>query len=286
MRVVTTAGNLKTQIARLRADRRRVAFVPTMGNLHAGHRFLMEQAHLYADAVVASIYVNPLQFGPTEDFAAYPRTPEADIALLRAAGVDVLFLPDEKEIYPRGRQAQTIVEVPGLSDILCGAARPGHFRGVTTVVARLFNLVTPDIALFGKKDYQQWLLIRLMVRDLGLPIEILGVDTVRAEDGLALSSRNSYLSAPERATAPRLYGVLRALAEGIIKTGRVAEGVEANASDRLKRAGFQPDYVSIRRRSDLAIPSDQDSALVILAAARLGRARLIDNIELDLNQAG
>src|SRR5712692_359997 len=286
MIVVNTVGDLRQQAARLRSDWRRIAFVPTMGNLHAGHRFLMEQAHRYADAVVASIYVNPSQFGPAEDFASYPRTPDADIALLRAADVAMLFLPDENQVYPRGRQAQTIVAVPDLSDILCGAARPGHFRGVTTVVARLFNLITPEVALFGKKDYQQWLLIRLMVNDLGLPIEIIGIDTVRADDGLALSSRNRYLSEAERRIAPRLYATLRTMAEGISKAGRVPPGVEAQACDTLQQAGFQPDYVSVRRQSDLGLPGDRDSALVILAAAKLGRARLIDNIELDLNQAG
>jgi len=286
MIVVNTVGDLKQQIARLRSNKQRIAFVPTMGNLHAGHRVLMEQAHRYADAVAASVYVNPLQFGPAEDFASYPRTPDADRELLRAAGVDILFLPDEDQIYPRGRQAQTIVEVPGLSDILCGAARPGHFRGVTTVVARLFDLVTPDVALFGKKDYQQWLLIRLMVGDLGLPIEIIGIDTVRADDGLALSSRNSYLSAAERRIAPRLYATLRAMADGMAKVSRAIPGLETEACGALEQAGFQPEYVSIRRRGDLASPGDHDRELVILAAAKLGGARLIDNIELDLNRAG
>jgi pantoate--beta-alanine ligase len=286
MIVVNTVADLKRQIARLRSNKQRIAFVPTMGNLHAGHRVLMEQAHRYADAVAASVYVNPLQFGPAEDFTSYPRTPDADRELLRAAGVDILFLPDENQGYPRGRRGQTIVEVPGLSDILCGAARPGHFRGVTTVVARLFNLVTPDVALFGKKDYQQWLLIRLMVSDLGLPIEIIGIDTVRADDGLALSSRNSYLSAAERRIAPRLYATLRAMADGMVKVSRAIPALETEACGTLKQAGFQPEYVSVRRRGDLASPGDHDRELVILAAAKLGHARLIDNIELDLNQVG
>jgi pantoate--beta-alanine ligase len=286
MVIVHTVVELKREIARLRAAGRRIAFVPTMGNLHAGHRHLMEVARRHADAVVASIYVNPLQFGPSEDFAAYPRTPEADRALCEVTGVDLLFFPDDAVIYPRGREASTRVEVPGVSEILCGAVRPGHFSGVATVVNRLFQLVTPDVALFGKKDYQQLLVICLMVSDFGLPVEVIGVDTVRDADGLALSSRNAYLAPPERQLAPRLYATLQALA-GQISSRAVApggfSGNEAEAVRALEAAGFRPDYISVRRRKDLALPGPDDRQLVILAAAWLGKARLIDNLEVELN---
>lgn len=279
---------LKSGIARQRATGRRIAFVPTLGNLHAGHQHLMVQARRHADVVVASIYVNPLQFGPTEDFSAYPRTPEQDQALLEAAGVDLLFLPDDTAIYPRGRALSTRIEVPGLSDILCGAARPGHFRGVATVVHRLFQIVTPDIALFGKKDYQQLLVIRLMTSDIGLPIEIVGVDTVRDAGGLAMSSRNAYLTVAERGVAPKLAATLQTLAgrirnQGVPESGFTAQ--ETQAAEQLMSAGFRPDYVSVRRQQDLALPGLGDRQLVILAAAWLGRARLIDNLELELKPA-
>ncbi len=286
MVIAETIPALKRELAALRAGGARVAFVPTMGNLHAGHVRLLEHARTLADAVVASIYVNPLQFGPNEDFAAYPRTPAEDRAAVQGAGADILFLPDDAEIYPRGRAAQTRVEVPGLGDILCGASRPGHFRGVTTVVNRLFNLVAPDVAVFGKKDYQQLLLIRLMVRDLGMPVEIVGIDTVREADGLALSSRNRYLSAAERKLAPQLYATLCRLRDRILHAGRVPAQAEAEAGRQLAAAGFRPDYVSVRRQADLGEPGPRDAALVILAAAALGRARLIDNLELQLQPAG
>lgn len=288
MIIAQSIAELKSEVARLRAAGRRIAFVPTLGNLHAGHRYLMEQARRHADVVVASIYVNPLQFGPTEDFAAYPRTPEQDQVLLDAAGVDLLFLPDDTAIYPRGRALSTRIEVPGLSDILCGAARPGHFRGVATVVHRLFQLVTPDVALFGKKDYQQLLVIRLMTSDIGLPVEIVGIDTVRDADGLAMSSRNAYLTVAERGVAPKLAATLQALAVRIRIQG-VPEGgfavQETQAAEQLGTAGFRPDYVSVRRQQDLALPGPGDRQLVILAAAWLGRARLIDNLELQLKPA-
>ena len=284
MDLVRTVTELKRELSSLRSRRKRIAFVPTMGNLHDGHVHLAQRARQHADAVVVSIYVNPLQFGPSEDFAAYPRTLEADMAKLRASGVELLFLPDDHEIYSRGRAAQTIVEVPAVSDILCGASRPGHFRGVTTVVNRLFNLVSPDVALFGKKDYQQWLLIRLMVSDLGMPVEIIGVDTVRAADGLALSSRNGYLSDAERRIAPSLYATLTAIKGQMISEGCIPIGAEAEAVKMLSQHGFRPDYISIRRRSDLATPGSEDRELVILAAAWLGRARLLDNVEVDLGR--
>ena len=282
MIVADTVAVLRAAVAHARHGGRRIAFVPTMGNLHAGHAQLLTAARAAADFLVASIYVNPLQFGPREDFANYPRTPAEDRAVLSDAGVDLVFAPDDSAMYPRGREASTRVSVPGLSDILCGAARPGHFTGVTTVVNRLFNLVAPDVALFGKKDYQQLLLIKLMVQDLAMPIEILGVDTVRAQDGLALSSRNAYLTTPERARASQLYAQLCAATRALLAGAAISE-VERDAVTALGAAGFAPDYVSVRRRADLAVPDRDDVELVILAAARLGRTRLIDNLELDLN---
>ena len=288
MIVAKSVAELKHEVARLRAAGKRIAFVPTLGNLHAGHQHLMEQARHHADAIVASVYVNPLQFGPTEDFGAYPRTPEQDRVLLDTVGVDLLFLPDDAAIYPRGRALSTRIEVPALSDILCGAARPGHFRGVATVVHRLFQIVAPDVALFGKKDYQQLLVIRLMTADFGLPIEIVGVDTVREADGLAMSSRNAYLTVAERGVAPKLAATLQTLAGGLRNPGAAESGfatLEAQAAEQLMSAGFRPDYVSVRRQQDLALPGSGDRKLVILAAAWLGHARLIDNLELDLKPA-
>lgn len=286
MHVATTIADLQQRLAAERARGRRIAFVPTMGNLHAGHCHLMEEARRHAEVVVASIYVNPLQFGPQEDFGAYPRTPQEDVRLLTQAGVSLLFMPDETQMYPRGRAVQTMVEVPGVSGILCGAYRPGHFRGVTTVVNRLFNLVAPEVSLFGNKDFQQLLLIRLMVSDLGMPVDIIGVDTVREDDGLAMSSRNVYLDANERQRAPRLYATLSALGGRIQQARGVPAGAEAAALTALREAGFRPDYVSVRRQGDLGEPGPDDQKLVILAAAWLGKARLIDNIALDLNPLG
>ncbi|MCR4345647.1 MAG: pantoate--beta-alanine ligase [Sulfuricaulis sp.] len=277
-----TISGLREQIARLRQSGKRIAFVPTMGNLHAGHVRLMQEARNHAQAVVASIYVNPLQFGQNEDFDSYPRTASHDKVALLSAGVDMLFKPAESEMCPRGREAQTVVEVPGLSNELCGAFRPGHFRGVTTVVNRLFNLVAPDVAVFGKKDYQQWLLVRLMTSDLGLPVEIIGVDTVREPDGLALSSRNNYLSPEERKTAPRLYEALCRLRDRVLREGMHLAAVEENAVIDLQSDGFRPDYVNVRRQSDLQLPGADDRKLVALAAAWLGQTRLIDNVEFEL----
>jgi pantoate--beta-alanine ligase len=282
MITVDTVAGLKEQIARLREARKRIAFVPTMGNLHAGHVRLMQEARQRAQAVVASVYVNPLQFGQGEDFDSYPRTPSHDKVALLSAGVDLLFKPAESEIYPRGKAVQTFVEVPGLSDDLCGAFRPGHFRGVTTVVNHLFNLVMPDVAVFGKKDYQQWLLIRLMTADLGLPVEIVGVDTVREPDGLALSSRNNYLSPEERKAAPRLYEALVRLRDRVQREGIHLAAAEENAVIDLQADGFRPDYVHVRRQSDLRLPAAEDRQLVTLAAAWLGKTRLIDNVEFEL----
>lgn len=278
---VATVASLRREVAALRSARGRIAFVPTMGNLHRGHLSLVTEARRNADAVVASVYVNPLQFGPNEDYATYPRTPDEDRAALTRAGADLLFMPTDDVIYVRGPEAMTKVEVPGVSDILCGAFRPGHFRGVATVVNRLFNLVQPDIAVFGKKDYQQLLVIRLMVADLGLPIEIAGAETAREADGLALSSRNRYLTADERAAAPRLHAALLGLRDRLTAREAIASA-EEQACRELQQAGFRVDYVSARRQADLAPPVAGDTSLVALAAAWLGRTRLIDNVEFSV----
>ncbi|MDH5634186.1 MAG: pantoate--beta-alanine ligase [Gammaproteobacteria bacterium] len=280
---VNTISELRQWRKTCLAEGKRVAFVPTMGNLHDGHLTLVREARKHADVVIASIFVNPLQFGANEDLDSYPRTPEQDRAALMAEGVQCLFMPSVTEMYPRGEAEQTFVEVPGLGGILCGASRPGHFRGVATVVCRLFNLVQPDVAVFGKKDYQQLMVIRLMTADLGMPIDIIGVDTVRETDGLAMSSRNNYLDAAERQQAPVLYSVLRQLAECLQSQG--IAGINAcreSCVARLKPAGFELDYLELRRQADLAPPQANDTALVILVAARLGKTRLIDNLEVDL----
>ncbi len=282
MRISESIAGLRRELTALREGNRRLAFVPTMGNLHEGHRRLMRVAREHGDGVVASIYVNPLQFGAGEDLASYPRTPAADIRALQEEGVDLLFMPSDADMYPRGQEQMTRVEVPGLSDILCGASRPGHFRGVTTVVNRLFNLVQPAAAVFGKKDYQQLFLIRRMVEDLGMPVAIVGVDTVRDDDGLAKSSRNGYLNPAERAAAPLLYATLHGLAEQMRRARAFHPDLTAAAGERLRQAGFRPDYLSVRRAGDLAEAGAGDRALVILAAAWLGRTRLIDNLEVTL----
>ena len=269
-------------IAGLREARRRagrVALVPTMGNLHAGHIALMTQARDHADQVVATIFVNRLQFRPGEDFEKYPRTFEDDCAKLEAAGVDHLFAPGEAQMYP---QPQTYhVEPPAeQAGVLDGEFRPGHFRGVATVVMKLFQIAQPDVALFGKKDYQQLMVISNMVREFDVPIEIIGGETVRAADGLALSSRNGYLSATERAEAPRLYRVLAELAAEVRNGARNYPELEARAMNTLNINGWAPDYVALRKKLDLQCPSAHDSGLVVLAAARLGSTRLIDNLEV------
>ncbi|MDR2678819.1 MAG: pantoate--beta-alanine ligase [Zoogloeaceae bacterium] len=258
----------------------RIAFVPTMGNLHDGHLTLMRAARQQADTVVASIFVNRLQFGPGEDFESYPRTLEADREKLQAVGVDHLFAPTEKELYPETQCF--FVEPSSLQNLLEGEHRPGHFRGVATVVLKLFNCVQPRLALFGKKDYQQLMLIRAMTRQLNLPIEIIGVDTVRAADGLALSSRNGYLSPAERAEAPQLAQTLQTLKQRLLHAEGYARRtiLEQEASAALNARGWQTDYIAVRRQSDLQPPETGTEALVILAAARLGRTRLIDNLEV------
>jgi pantoate--beta-alanine ligase len=258
---------------------KRVALVPTMGNLHEGHIALMTQARRHADTVVATVFVNRLQFRPGEDFEKYPRTFQADCEKLTAAGVDHLFAPTETEMYPRP-QGYHIVPPAEQDNTLEGEFRPGHFRGVATVVMKLFQIAQPHVALFGKKDYQQLMVIRNMVADLNLPIEIIGQDTVRAPDGLALSSRNGYLSAQERAEAPRLNRTLTKVVEALRAGNTDFIGLERQASAELAATGWSPDYVAIRKKLDLQWPSAHESGLVVLAAARLGSTRLIDNLEV------
>lgn len=278
METVTGTSELRRHVKALRARGLRTAFVPTMGNLHAGHLELVRQGRLQADRVIVSIFVNPAQFGPQEDYENYPHTPARDHAALLDAGTDLLFLPGVAAIYPQGPERTTVVEVPGLNRILEGEHRPTHFNGVTTVVAKLFNLVQPDVAIFGEKDYQQLLLIRRMVADLCMPVAIASVATVREADGLAMSSRNGYLDPAERSLAPQLYAVLLEVKSRVEAGGQDLAAIEQAALAELTAAGFRPDYVSVRRRSDLASPAPGDTALIALAAARLGSARLIDNI--------
>jgi pantoate--beta-alanine ligase len=262
-----------------RADAGRVALVPTMGNLHAGHIALMTQARDHADRVIATIFVNRLQFRPGEDFERYPRTFAADCEKLAAAGVEHLFAPDEAQMYPQP-QSYHVEPPPEQAGILDGEFRPGHFRGVATVVMKLFQIAQPDVALFGRKDYQQLMVIRNMVREFDLPIEIIGGETVRAEDGLALSSRNGYLTTAERAEAPRLYRVITDLANEIRNGAKNYSALESKAMNTLSLNGWTPDYVALRKKLDLQLPSAHDSGLVVLAAARLGSTRLIDNLEV------
>ena len=259
-------------------NRGRVVFVPTMGNLHAGHISLMEQARAHGDTVVASIFVNRLQFGPNEDFDKYPRTFQADCDKLAAAGVDALFAPTEADLYPEPQEY--FIEPPGIQNVLDGEFRPGHFRGVATVVTKLFNCVQPDAAVFGKKDYQQLMVIRNMTRQLAMPITIVGGETVRAADGLALSSRNGYLSEAERTEAPRLYRLLNEIRDAIRGGEADTIKLEKSAIAQLDAAGWKTDYVAVRQQSDLAMPQGLDAPLVVLAASRLGTTRLIDNIEV------
>ena len=280
MQTIEQTEPLRQKISDWRRRGELIAFVPTMGNLHAGHMSLVEEARRRARRVVVSIFVNPMQFGPGEDFERYPRTLAEDSRMLKEAGVDLLFAPTVAEIYPRGHGAATRIEVPEVSEGLCGEFRPGHFVGVATVVAKLFNMVQPDIAVFGQKDYQQLAVIRRMVTDLCFPIEIIGAPTVREADGLALSSRNGYLSASERARAPLIYQLLSRIARAIGQGARDFRRLEAEAEAELKAAGFEPEYISVRQRETLKVAEAGDRALVVLAAARLGTTRLIDNLEI------
>lgn len=258
-----------------------VAFVPTMGNLHEGHLALVREAKKHADQVVVSIFVNRLQFGQGEDFDKYPRTLQQDADKLKGEGVAVVFAPDEQELYPRVQQ-QYNVEPPNLQNELCGAFRPGHFRGVATVVTKLFNIVQADVACFGKKDYQQLTIIQGMVDDLNMNIRIVPVDTGRAADGLALSSRNQYLSAEERAEAPRLYRELSQMAQAIRDGNVNYSELEQAAKQRLRDAGWVVDYIEVRHAGNLQVAHAGDKHVVVVAAARLGNTRLIDNIEVHL----
>ena len=280
MDTVTTIAAVREHVRGWRREGRRVVFVPTMGNLHAGHVSLIEAARRAGERFVASIFVNPMQFGPNEDFAHYPRTPGEDERMLATAGCNLMFMPDVTEIYPHGSERATRVEVPGLSRILCGQFRPGHFEGVTTVVAKLFHIVEPDVAVFGEKDYQQLTIIRRMVDDLCMPVEIIAAPTVRDADGLAMSSRNQYLTAEERALAPTLHATLAAAAARARATDADFAGIERAGFTALERAGFRPDYFSVREAADLSTPSDASRELVVLTAARLGKARLIDNVRV------
>lgn len=282
MRVVRKTKELRELISELKQAGDRIALVPTMGNLHEGHLQLVKVARTHAERVVATIFVNPTQFGPAEDFGSYPRTPQEDVSALESVGADILFMPDVDEVYPRPLSEMTAVNVPVLSETLCGAFRPGHFKGVATVVLKLFNMVGPDCALFGEKDFQQLRVIRQMVTDLNLPIDIHGVPTVREQSGLAMSSRNAYLSPKERSDAAKIYETLVTVARGLKYEQVSPEASEAEGLNRLSEAGFNVDYFAVRRAEDLALPVGSDAAesLVILVAARLGKARLIDNLKL------
>ena len=278
MHIVARPQELRNLVREWRYNGERIAFVPTMGNLHAGHGKLVEEARRRAQRVVVSVFVNPLQFGPNEDYASYPRTPDDDRKLLEDLQVDLLFVPEVDDMYPNGQAMTARVQVPEIDSILCGAFRPGHFTGVATIVAKLLNLVQPDIALFGEKDFQQLMIIRRATDDLCMPIEIVGVQTMREQDGLAMSSRNRYLSTEDRAIAPTIYRALDRTRQQIESGSRNFEALERSGFEELKKTGFKPDYFSIRDAATLAAPSPQSAEVVILTAARIGRARLIDNV--------
>lgn len=279
MQILARPNELRDRVLQWRRNGERIAFVPTMGNLHAGHGSLVGAACALADRVIVSVFVNPLQFGPNEDFSAYPRTPDDDRRLLESLRVDLLFTPDVEDIYPRGQETTARVHVPGLEDILCGAFRPGHFMGVATVVTKLLNLVQPDVALFGEKDYQQLMIIRRAAADLCMPIEIVGVPTTREPDGLAMSSRNRYLTAEQRALAPTIFAELERARVAIESGMGDYAALEQCGVESLQQAGFRPDYFSIRDAVTLGAPSPLSNELVVLTAARIGRARLIDNVK-------
>ncbi|MCU1720654.1 pantoate--beta-alanine ligase [Pseudomonas sp. 5P_5.1_Bac1] len=284
MNTVKTVRELRAAVARARSEGKRVGFVPTMGNLHSGHAALVTKAAQRADFVVASIFVNPLQFGPSEDLDKYPRTLAADQERLLQAGCHLLFAPTVEEMYPDGMGVQTRVSVPHLSEGLCGASRPGHFEGVATVVSKLFNMVQPDLAIFGQKDFQQLAVIRALVRDLNMPIQIIGEPTVRADDGLALSSRNGYLNDEQRAIAPTVYRTLSQMAEAIRQGRRDYPALIAEGQQTLQTAGLKPDYLEVRQALNLRPAGETDRDLVILVAAFLGATRLIDNLHLNLDE--
>lgn len=280
MNTVKTVRELRAAVALARSEGKRIGLAPTMGNLHRGHAALITKAAQRADFVVASIFVNPLQFGPNEDLATYPRTLAADQEKLLQAGCHLLFTPSVEEMYPHGMKDQTLVSVPVLSEGLCGASRPGHFDGVATVVSKLFNMVQPDLAVFGEKDFQQLTVIRALVRDLNMPIQIIGEPTVRDVDGLALSSRNGYLSADQRAVAPTLYQVITQIGDAIRGGDRDFAQLIDNGKHALQAQGFRPDYLEIREAVHLRPATAEDTDVVILVAAYLGTTRLIDNLHL------
>jgi pantoate--beta-alanine ligase len=279
MSTVTTIAEVRDQVSRWHAAGDRVVFVPTMGNLHAGHVSLIEAARRHGKRFVASIFVNPMQFGPNEDFAHYPRTPTQDATMLADAGCDLMFMPEVGEIYPNGAEEATRVDVPGISSILCGEFRPGHFEGVATVVCKLFNIVDADVAVFGEKDFQQLTVIRRMVADLCLRVEIVGAPTVREADGLAMSSRNQYLDEAQRKLSPTIYRQLQQAVAALQSGVRDYARIEADGRAALDGAGFRTDYFSVRDARSLARALPDTKHFVVLTASRLGKARLIDNIQ-------
>lgn len=282
MRVVTQVSDLRSILNAWRRADDEVSFVPTMGNIHEGHLSLIEEARKRSDRIVSSIFVNPMQFDRPTDYGRYPRTFEEDKRQLQDAGVDLLFNPPAEVIYPRGFENSTYVDVPGITDILCGAHRPGHFRGVATIVCKLFNLVQPKLAVFGEKDYQQLLVVRRMVEDLNIPVEIVGAPTARERNGLAMSSRNNYLSDNERQQAALIFQLMSETAEQVIAGSRDYKVLEDKAKQALADDGFEPDYFAILTLEGLRAPSEvsQPEELVVLVAAHLGQARLIDNLPI------
>ncbi|WDE10991.1 pantoate--beta-alanine ligase [Thalassomonas haliotis] len=283
MKTVNEITALRQQVNEWRQKGLKIAFVPTMGNLHAGHIALVEEAHKHADKVVASIFINPMQFGANEDIDSYPKTLSDDQQKLIAANTDLLFTPSADIIYPKGLAQQTYIEVPDVSEGSCGESRPGHFRGVATIVCKLFNLVQPDIACFGKKDYQQLQVIQTMVEDLSMPISIIGVETVREASGLAMSSRNGYLTEQEKAMAPALRKALLWLAKQLEQGNQDYPALSKQAAGKINLAGLNTDYIDIRHARTLVQPKPTDKELVILAAAHCGKARLIDNLQVSVN---
>ncbi|RDL44092.1 pantoate--beta-alanine ligase [Marinomonas piezotolerans] len=283
MKTFHTIAELRAALKHDRLQDKRIAFVPTMGNLHDGHMELVRRARQEGDIVVASIFVNPMQFSANEDLERYPRTLSEDQALLEHNTCDYLFAPSALEMYPDGKRSQTQIEVTGLSDILCGASRPGHFVGVATVVTKLFNIVMPDCAIFGNKDYQQLKVIEDMARDLSSNVEIIGVNIARSESGLALSSRNGYLSEQERAQAPMIYQTLIWAKQQLLEGRASYSDICEQAQQKLEAEGFKRDYFEIRAQHNLLPPSEKETQLVILVAAYLGKARLIDNVTVELS---
>ncbi|MGR5177581.1 pantoate--beta-alanine ligase [Vibrio parahaemolyticus] len=285
MQTFADIAELREHIAQLKREQRRIAFVPTMGNLHEGHLTLMRKAREHADVVIASIFVNPMQFERADDLNNYPRTLDDDLSKLTAEGVELVFTPTPEVMYPQGLDKQTFVEVPGISHMLEGASRPGHFRGVATIVCKLFNIIQPDVACFGEKDYQQLALIRQMVSDLAMNIDIIGVPTVREMDGLAMSSRNGYLTMDERQRAPVLAKTMRWISSAIRGGRDDYASIVEDANDQLRAAGLHPDEIFIRDAHSLQAITAETTHAVILMSAFLGKARLIDNQVLELQQS-